>query len=60
MTYRVVVWGTGNVGRPAIRAVAAHRDLELVGVVVSNPAKVGATPVSSRSSTRSAWRRPTT
>ena len=41
MTYRVVVWGTGNVGRPAIRAIAAHRDLELVGVVVSNPAKVG-------------------
>jgi 2,4-diaminopentanoate dehydrogenase len=38
---RVVVWGTGNVGRPAIRAVAAHRDLELVGVVVSNPDKVG-------------------
>ena len=41
MTYRVVVWGTGNAGRPAVRAVAAHRDLELVGVVVSNPAKVG-------------------
>ena len=41
MTYRVVVWGTGNAGRPAIRAVAAHADLELVGVVVSNPAKVG-------------------
>lgn len=41
MGLRVVVWGTGNVGRPAIRAVAAHRDLELVGVVVSNPAKVG-------------------
>lgn len=41
MTYRVVVWGTGNVGRPAIRAIAAHRDLELVGVVVSSPAKVG-------------------
>jgi hypothetical protein len=39
--YRVVVWGTGNAGRPAIRAVAAHADLELVGVVVSNPAKVG-------------------
>ncbi len=39
--HRVVVWGTGNVGRPAIRAVAAHRDLELVGVVVANPAKVG-------------------
>jgi 2,4-diaminopentanoate dehydrogenase len=41
MTYRVVVWGTGNVGRPALRAVAAHRDLELAGVVVANPEKVG-------------------
>lgn len=41
MTARVVVWGTGNVGRPALRAVAAHRDLDLVGVVVSNPEKVG-------------------
>ena len=41
MGIRVVVWGTGNVGRPAIRAVAGHRDLDLVGVVVSNPAKVG-------------------
>ena len=38
---RVVVWGTGNVGLPAIRAVVAARDLELVGVIVSNPAKVG-------------------
>lgn len=41
MGNRVVIWGTGNVGRPAIRAVASHRDLELVGVVVSNLAKVG-------------------
>lgn len=41
MTRRVVVWGTGNVGRPAIRAVAAHRDLELAGVVVASPEKVG-------------------
>ncbi len=37
----VVVWGTGNVGRPALRAVAAHQELTLVGVVVSDPAKVG-------------------
>ncbi len=37
----VVVWGTGNVGRPALRAVAAHRDLTLAGVVVSDPDKVG-------------------
>jgi hypothetical protein len=41
MLHRVVVWGTGNVGRPALRAVAAHRDLELAGVIVSSPAKVG-------------------
>ncbi|MEM8498539.1 MAG: dihydrodipicolinate reductase [Pseudomonadota bacterium] len=38
---RVAVWGTGNVGRPAIRAVAAHRELDLVAVVVSNPEKIG-------------------
>lgn len=38
---KVVVWGTGNVGRPAIRAVAAHPDLELAGVLVANPDKVG-------------------
>lgn len=41
MSKRVVVWGTGNVGRPAIRAVHAHRDLVLAGVIVSNPDKVG-------------------
>jgi len=41
VTLRVVVWGTGNAGRPAIRAVAAHRDLELVGAIVADPAKVG-------------------
>ncbi|MET9387877.1 dihydrodipicolinate reductase [Streptomyces sp. NPDC002928] len=36
-----VVWGTGNVGRAAIRAVAAHPMLSLVAVLVSSPAKVG-------------------
>ena len=41
MQKRIVVWGTGNVGRPAIRAIVAHKDLELAGVIVSNPAKVG-------------------
>lgn len=41
MTKRVVVWGTGNVGRPAIRAVVAHKELTLAGVIVSNPKKVG-------------------
>ncbi|MEV6108761.1 dihydrodipicolinate reductase [Streptomyces sp. NPDC051940] len=36
-----VVWGTGNVGRAAIRAVVAHPALELAGVLVHDPAKVG-------------------
>ncbi|KJK50694.1 dihydrodipicolinate reductase [Lentzea aerocolonigenes] len=36
-----VVWGTGNVGRAAIRAVEAHPALKLAAVVVNNPDKVG-------------------
>ncbi|MBF6239098.1 dihydrodipicolinate reductase [Nocardia otitidiscaviarum] len=36
-----LVWGTGNVGRAAIRAVAAHPALELTGVLVHDPKKVG-------------------
>ena len=36
-----VVWGTGNMGRAAIRSVAAHPGLELVDVIVNNPDKVG-------------------
>lgn len=36
-----VVWGTGNVGRAAIRAVDAHPELELTSVIVHNPGKVG-------------------
>ncbi len=38
---RVVAWSTGNVGRHAIAGIDARPDLELVGVWVSNPAKVG-------------------
>jgi 2,4-diaminopentanoate dehydrogenase len=41
VTYRVVVWSTGNVGRNALIGVHNRPDLELVGVWVSNPAKVG-------------------
>ncbi|MEM9253893.1 MAG: dihydrodipicolinate reductase [Pseudomonadota bacterium] len=41
MTRKVVVWGTGNVGRPAIRAVLSHSGLELAGVLVANSDKVG-------------------
>ena len=38
---RVAVWGTGNVGRPSVRAVVADPDLELAAVIVSDPAKEG-------------------
>jgi hypothetical protein len=41
VTCRVVAWSTGNVGRHAIAGIDARPDLELVGVWVSNPAKVG-------------------
>ena len=41
MALKVIVWGTGNVGRPAISAVLSHAESELVGVIVSNPSKVG-------------------
>ncbi|MFJ9338909.1 dihydrodipicolinate reductase [Streptomyces sp. NPDC101733] len=36
-----VVWGTGNVGRAAIRAVDAHPALALTAVIVHDPGKVG-------------------
>lgn len=36
-----IVWGTGNVGRAAIRAVHAHPGLALTGVLVHDPDKVG-------------------
>ena len=38
---RIAVWGTGNVGRPAIRAVVADPALELAAVIVSDPRKEG-------------------
>ena len=41
MAQRVVVWGTGNVGKAALRAVIADPALELAGVIVSQAAKVG-------------------
>jgi hypothetical protein len=41
MTYRVIQWATGNVGRAAIRGVLAHPELELAGVWVHSPDKVG-------------------
>jgi 4-hydroxy-tetrahydrodipicolinate reductase len=41
MTYRVVQWSTGHVGKHAIAGIDARPDLELVGLWVSNPDKVG-------------------
>ena len=41
MPYRVVQWSTGNVGRHSLAGIHAHPDLQLVGVYVSNPDKVG-------------------
>lgn len=41
MAIDTAVWGTGNVGRAAIRAVVANPHLRLTAVVVHNPDKVG-------------------
>lgn len=41
MAYRVIQWGTGSVGRHALRAVLDSPDLELVGVKVHNGEKAG-------------------
>ena len=41
MPYRVVQWGTGNVGRLALKAIIGHPDLDLVGLKVHSPDKVG-------------------
>jgi 4-hydroxy-tetrahydrodipicolinate reductase len=41
VTYKVVQWATGTVGIHAVPAIAAHPDLELVGLWVHSDAKVG-------------------
>ena len=41
MTFRVIQWSTGNVGRHALRLMARHPDLELVGLWVHSPDKAG-------------------
>ena len=38
---RVIQWATGSVGRTTLRRVIEHPDLELVGLYVTNPKKVG-------------------
>jgi hypothetical protein len=41
LTYRVVQWTTGNVGKQSVKAIVAHPDLELVGCYAWSPDKVG-------------------
>ncbi|MCU1345689.1 MAG: ord 3 [Acidimicrobiia bacterium] len=41
MTYKVVQWATGSVGAVSLRRILEHPDLELVGVLVHDPAKAG-------------------
>jgi 4-hydroxy-tetrahydrodipicolinate reductase len=41
MRYRVIQWATGTVGVHAAPAIAAHPDLELVGLWVHSDAKAG-------------------
>ena len=41
MSYRVIQWATGNLGRLAIEGILAHPDLELSGVWVHSASKDG-------------------
>lgn len=41
MTLNVVAWSTGNVGKHVLAGIDARPDLDLVGLWVSNPDKVG-------------------
>lgn len=41
MTYRVIQWTTGNVGRRAVRAIVDHPQLELVGLYAHSADKIG-------------------
>jgi hypothetical protein len=41
MSFRVIQWATGGVGRAAIEGVLEHPDLELAGAWVHSPAKEG-------------------
>ena len=41
MSFKVLQWSTGNVGRASLRGVLAHPELELAGVFAHDPAKQG-------------------
>ena len=52
---RVVVWGTGFVGKMVIPEIVRHPAFELVGVGVSNPDKVGRDTIYHDASHPSEW-----
>ncbi len=41
MTYRVVQWGTGNIGYHSLRHLIQHPDYELIGLHAHCPEKIG-------------------
>ncbi len=41
MTYRVIAWGTGNVGGHALRSLVSHPEFALAGVIVHSESKNG-------------------
>ena len=41
MTFKVVQWGTGNLGTLAVQSILKHPDLELIGTWVSSAEKAG-------------------
>src|SRR5580692_9901248 len=41
MKYKVIQWATGSVGSWSLKEIIRNPDLELVGLMVYNPAKVG-------------------
>ncbi|CAA0080538.1 2,4-diaminopentanoate dehydrogenase [Halioglobus japonicus] len=41
MKYKVIQWATGHVGMPALQGIINRDYLELVGLMVSDPGKVG-------------------
>ena len=50
MTVRVIQWATGAVGLAQLREVIDSPDLELVGLYVYSPSKIGSDLASSSSS----------
>ena len=41
MAFKVIIWGTGLVGKSVLRELLTHPEYEVVGVIVSAPEKDG-------------------